>query len=140
MRRKSDFTNALDQMFCEDDKKRINAIKMIKEIAATMGPVRVRNQLVPFFNGNHYLMVEFLDDDTDIMLALLDELDNFTPLLGGSQHDKILLPLLVSFCLLDEKEVANKSLALITQILNKNTDAYADTVKKLAKVEMTVAK
>lgn len=30
MKRKSDFTSALDEMFCEDDKKRIGAIKLIK--------------------------------------------------------------------------------------------------------------
>lgn len=43
MRRKSDFTSALDQMFCEDDKKRIAAIKFIREIGITIGPIRVRN-------------------------------------------------------------------------------------------------
>lgn len=43
MLRKSDFTSALDEMFCEDDKKRIGAIKLIREIAATIGPARVRN-------------------------------------------------------------------------------------------------
>lgn len=30
MRKKSDFNLALDEMFCEDDKKRINAIKSIR--------------------------------------------------------------------------------------------------------------
>lgn len=50
MRRKSDFNSALDEMFCEDDKKRINAIKMVREIAATIGPLRVRNELIPFMN------------------------------------------------------------------------------------------
>lgn len=30
MRRKSDFTSALDEMFGEDDKKRINAVKLIR--------------------------------------------------------------------------------------------------------------
>jgi uncharacterized protein YdaU (DUF1376 family) len=56
MRRKSDFTNALDEMFCEDDKKRLNAIRLTKEIAASIGPTRVRNELVPFFNCNPFLI------------------------------------------------------------------------------------
>ena len=43
MRRKSDYTSALDQMFCEDDKKRIPAIKSIREIGVAIGPLRVRN-------------------------------------------------------------------------------------------------
>ena len=74
------------------------------------------------------------------MLALLQELENFSPIIGGSEHEKILLPLLINFCLLDEKEVAMKSLGIIEQILSKHTDAYLDTVKKLVKVEMSVSK
>lgn len=67
------------------------------------------------------------------MLTLLEELENFTPILGGSEHEKILLPLLINFCLLDEKEVALKSVTIIEQILTKHTDCYLDAVKKLAK-------
>lgn len=33
-----------------------------------------------------------------------------------------------------------KSLGIIEQILSKHTDSYLDTVKKLAKVEMSVSK
>lgn len=51
MRRKSDFATTLSDMFCDDEKKRITAIKMIKEIASVMGPARVRNEFVPFLNG-----------------------------------------------------------------------------------------
>jgi hypothetical protein len=47
------------------------------------------------------------------MLALLEELENFTPILGGSEHEQILLPLLINFCFLDEKEVGLKSLKII---------------------------
>lgn len=43
MRRKSDFTNALTEMFCDDDKKRLVAIKSIKDIASAMGPMRVKS-------------------------------------------------------------------------------------------------
>jgi hypothetical protein len=30
MKRKSDYTTALDELFCDDDKKRIGAIKLLK--------------------------------------------------------------------------------------------------------------
>jgi hypothetical protein len=30
MKRKSDYTTALDELFCDDDKKRIDAIKLLK--------------------------------------------------------------------------------------------------------------
>ena len=42
--------------------------------------------------------------------------------------------------MLDEKEVAMKSLTIMEQILTKHTDCYLDTVKKLAKPEMSVSK
>lgn len=30
MKRKSDYTTALDELFCDDDKKRMGAIKLLK--------------------------------------------------------------------------------------------------------------
>jgi hypothetical protein len=48
-----------------------------------------------------------------MMLAVLDEITNFSHLLGGSEHEKVLLPLLISFCKLDEKEVAVKALSIV---------------------------
>jgi hypothetical protein len=44
------------------------------------------------------------------MMALLDELTDFSPLLGGTEYNKLLLPLLINFCLLDERAVAMKAL------------------------------
>lgn len=46
------------------------------------------------------------------MLAVLDEITNFSHLLGGSEHEKVLLPLLISFFKLDEKEVVVKVLSV----------------------------
>lgn len=48
-------------------------------------------------------MIEFIDDEPTIMLAVLNELTNFSALLGGSEYEKNLLPVLISFCSLDEK-------------------------------------
>jgi hypothetical protein len=59
MRRKSDFMGALDDMFSDDDKKRLTAIKATKEIATSIGPVRVRTELIPFLNCNSYLTKNF---------------------------------------------------------------------------------
>lgn len=50
------------------------------------------------------------------------------------------MPLLINFCLLDEKEVAMKSLGIIGQILSRNTDCYMDTIKKMCKADMNVSK
>ena len=73
-------------------------------------------------------------------MAVLTEITNFSAFLGGSEHDKILLPLLINFCSLDEKEVAMKSVEIILSILNKHPDAYLETIKKVIKVNMSVSK
>lgn len=49
------------------------------------------------------IYLEFIDDEPNVMLAVLDELTNVTHLLGGSEYEKTILPLLTSFCKLDEK-------------------------------------
>lgn len=85
-------------------------------------------------------MVEFLDDDPPVMSAVLTELQNFSPYLGGSEFDQILLPLLISFCGLDEKEVAMKAVQLIEAILEKHSDASLDVIREIAKMNMAVSK
>jgi hypothetical protein len=59
MRRKSDFMGALDDMFSDDDKKRLTAIKATKEIATSIGPIRVRSELIPFLHGNNIITKNF---------------------------------------------------------------------------------
>ena len=86
------------------------------------------------------LTPEFLDDDPQVMLAVLAELANFSPFLGGVEHEKILLPLLINFCFLDEREVALQAVGLIKSILERHSDGYLDTIKKMAKMNMVVSK
>ena len=74
------------------------------------------------------------------MLAVLDELTNITHLLGGSEYEKTILPLLTSFCKCDEKEVAFKSLSIMEPILEKNPDEFLEIIRKLSKTNMNVSK
>lgn len=43
MKRKSELAMALDEMFCDDDKRRISALKMLDQIANVFGPQRTRD-------------------------------------------------------------------------------------------------
>jgi hypothetical protein len=61
-------------------------------------------------------------------------------LLGGPEHDKCLLPLLISFCKIDEKKPAFKSCKIIERILGGNKDLAVDTIKKLMKTDMNISK
>lgn len=47
-KKKSDLANTLDDLRCDDPKKRLNAVQDIKEVAVALGPSRVRSELVNF--------------------------------------------------------------------------------------------
>ncbi len=47
-KKKTDLANILDELRSEDPKKRITAVQDIKEVAAALGPARVRSELIGF--------------------------------------------------------------------------------------------
>ena len=47
-KKKADLTGILDDLRNEDAKKRLAAVVDIKEVAAALGPAKVRGELVPF--------------------------------------------------------------------------------------------
>ena len=71
---------------------------------------------------------------------MLGQLDNFTTLIGGAEYEKTLLPLLISFCKTDEKKVALKSMQIIEKIVKNSKELALDTIKKLMKADMNVAR
>lgn len=61
-KKKSDLANILDELRSEDAKKRLNAVQDIKEVAAAMGPARVKSELIAFLACKLTLTLEFIDD------------------------------------------------------------------------------
>jgi hypothetical protein len=47
-KKKADLTGILDDLRNEDAKKRLAAVVEIKEVAAALGPAKVRGELIPF--------------------------------------------------------------------------------------------
>ena len=47
-KKKSDAAAILDELRSEDPKKRTNAVSNIKDVAAALGPARVRSELIGF--------------------------------------------------------------------------------------------
>jgi hypothetical protein len=47
-KKKGDLTGILDDLRNEDAKKRLAAVLDIKEVAAALGPAKVRGELIPF--------------------------------------------------------------------------------------------
>jgi hypothetical protein len=61
--------------------------------------------------------LEFIDDEENIVMELLNQLDTFTPLVGGADQEKCLVPLLISFCKTDEKKSGFKASSILQRIL-----------------------
>jgi hypothetical protein len=78
-------------------------VSQLKVIAAALGTDRTRNELVPFLNGTEFTHIEFIDDDEQVLVLLINTLKDFSMMIGGGQHEKCLVPLLISFCRSDEK-------------------------------------
>lgn len=47
-KKKADLTAILDDLRHEDAKKRLAAVLDLKEVAAALGPAKVRGELIPF--------------------------------------------------------------------------------------------
>ena len=62
-KKKTDLANILDDLRSEDLKKRLNAVQDIKEVAAAMGPARVKSELIGFLACNSPSNTEFVDDE-----------------------------------------------------------------------------
>lgn len=92
----------MDDLRSEDPKRRLAAVLELKEVAAAIGPSRVRSELINF-------LAEFLDDEESIVMALLGQLEGFTAVVGGQEHEKSLVSLLMAFCKTDERKPSFKA-------------------------------
>lgn len=62
----------------------MNSIKKLSTIALALGVERTRSELIPFLADTIY-------DEDEVLLALAEQLGNFTPLVGGPDHVHCLL-------------------------------------------------
>lgn len=60
--------------------------------------------------------------------------------MGGAEHEKQLIPLLISFCKTDERKVAQKASQIIEKIIKNSKDLALETIKKLMKADMNVTR
>lgn len=63
---------------------RLNSLKKLSTIALALGVERTRRELIPF-------LTETIYDEDEVLLALAEQLGNFTDLIGGSEYVHCLL-------------------------------------------------
>uniref|UniRef100_G3WMZ8 Protein phosphatase 2 scaffold subunit Abeta n=1 Tax=Sarcophilus harrisii TaxID=9305 RepID=G3WMZ8_SARHA len=74
----------IDELRNEDVQLRLNSIKKLSTIALALGVERTRTELLPFLTDTIY-------DEDEVLLALAEQLGNFTVLVGGPDFAHCLL-------------------------------------------------
>lgn len=91
----------IDELKSEDVVLRLNAIRRLSTIALALGPERSRDELLPF-------LLESLDDEDEVLLALAEELGGFAEYVGGPQYAHLLLQALENLAAVEETLVRDK--------------------------------
>uniref|UniRef100_A0A8C9NVC8 Protein phosphatase 2 scaffold subunit Abeta n=1 Tax=Spermophilus dauricus TaxID=99837 RepID=A0A8C9NVC8_SPEDA len=114
----------------ETGRLRLNSIKKLSTIALALGVERTRTELLPFLTDTIY-------DEDEVLLALAEQLGNFTGLVGGPDFAHCLLPPLESLATVEETVVRDKAVESLRQISQEHTPValeahFVPLVKRLA--------
>ncbi|XP_042762880.1 serine/threonine-protein phosphatase 2A 65 kDa regulatory subunit A beta isoform isoform X4 [Panthera leo] len=120
----------IDELRNEDVQLRLNSIKKLSTIALALGVERTRTELLPFLTDTIY-------DEDEVLLALAEQLGNFTGLVGGPDFAHCLLPPLESLATVEETVVRDKAVESLRQISQEHTPNaleahFVPLVKRLA--------
>lgn len=114
---------------------RTEAMYKVTLIAASMGPERVRSDLLP------YLITKVGDLD-QVILALADKLSKFLPLVGGPDQALSLIPIIENICEVEEITIRDAVVVSACQIIkqigpNHKTQvlAFFDLIKRISSEE-----
>uniref|UniRef100_A0A915KFZ4 Uncharacterized protein n=1 Tax=Romanomermis culicivorax TaxID=13658 RepID=A0A915KFZ4_ROMCU len=120
----------IDELRNEDVQLRLNSIRKLSTIALALGVERTRSELIPFLTDTIY-------DEDEVLLALAEQLGNFTPLVGGPEHVHCLLAPLENLATVEETVVRDKAVESLRQISEKHSSAMLEEqffpmIKRLA--------
>jgi len=85
-------------------------VNSLGTIAIALGPERSRNELLPY-------ILELLEDDEEVLVALSETLGNFLDHVGGPAQAEHVLRVLEKLCGIEEIAVREKATESIKKIL-----------------------
>ena len=123
----------IDDLRSPDLPTRLHAFHSLPLISAALGPLRTREELIPYLN-------EFIDDDDEILLVLASQLAHLIDGIGGTPFAHALLTPLEHLAATEEAAVRDKAVASITRLIDVMQDVQLDhyilpLVKKLTFAE-----
>lgn len=107
----------IEHLKSDQEEKRLNAMNNVGHIAATLGPDRTREELLPYLNEG------LGDDEDEIMKALATQLGKFLKLVGGAHHCSHILTPLEALCTMEEVDVRNEAVKSIQKIASEVTES-----------------
>lgn len=105
-----------EQTFSREDYRLI----AVFYIAQALGPVRTREELIPF-------LTDTLDDEDEVLMILAEELGNFLNLVGGDEFAFSLLNPLQALATVDESCVRDKAIHSICQVVPRMNSDQIET-------------
>ncbi|XP_060551873.1 serine/threonine-protein phosphatase 2A 65 kDa regulatory subunit A alpha isoform-like isoform X1 [Ruditapes philippinarum] len=120
----------IDELRNEDVQLRLNSIKKLSTIALALGVERTRSELILFLTDTIY-------DEDEVLLALAEQLGQFTPLVGGPEYVHCLLPPLESLATVEETVVRDKAVDSLRTIAAQHSPSdlenhFVPLVKRLS--------
>lgn len=88
----------IDELNNEDIHIRLDSMKKLTTIALALGPVRTREELIPFLTETSY-------DEDEVLQELAKQLAGFVSLVGGCAYVHCLLPPLEQLAAVEESVV-----------------------------------
>lgn len=120
----------IDELRNEDVQLRLNSIRKLSTIALALGVERTRKELIQFLTGMRNLpqfsqkcFLDTIYDEDEVLLALAEQLGNFTPLVGGPEYVHCLLPPLENLANIEETVVRDKAVESLRKIADKHSVA-----------------
>lgn len=109
----------IDELRNEDIQLRLNSIKKLSTIALALGSERTRSELIPFLTDTIY-------DEDEVLLALAEQLGQFTSLVGGPEFAYCLIEPLESLATIEETVVREKAVDSLRLIAAEHSPAHLE--------------
>ena len=111
----------IDELRHEDTQTRLNSVQQLEHISLALGPLRTRNELIPY-------LMECADENDVVLAATAEKLSRMIDLVGGPDFVYSLIKPLEDLLGIDEQSVREKAEAsirhIITTIPTKQVEEY----------------
>jgi len=102
----------IDELRHDDVQTRLNAVQQLEHIAIALGPMRTRNELIPF-------LIESADENDVVLGATAEKLGSLVNAVGGTEYAHTLIKPLEDLLMLDEGTVRDKAMSSIVTVLSQ---------------------